>query len=203
MVTRNQLRIQLLNVLQGGILSAQTIDAIEKELSEAELGVLVSMSTDWYPDIDIKFFKNFDNPAWLVDVTKKYNNVLNSFDVYSIVRGIFIEVLDNILRYLKFRRENSDVGCKEIFDAVYEYVCMLRCQCDMPEISVKEQENEMLIKILKSSEPELNKLVMALLCRFSFDEKHISLVEDFLNQRKDLVLNYVKIVGIKKRNFIF
>ena len=74
MVTKNQLRIQMLNVLQGGILSVQTMDAIKEELSEDELGVLISMSTDWFPDIKLQ--KNFDNPSWLVDVTKKYNNVL-------------------------------------------------------------------------------------------------------------------------------
>ncbi len=201
MVTKNQLRIQMLNVLQGGILSVQTMDAIKEELSEDELGALISMSTDWYPDIKLQ--KNFDNPSWLVDVTKKYNNVLNSLDVFSVLRGSYIEVLDNVLRYLDFRRENSDVGCKDIFDAVYAYVKILRCRCDMPDISVWNQENEMLNKIIKSSEPELNKLVMALLCTFSFDEKHILLVEDFFHKRKDLIFDYVQIIGNKRCHFIF
>ena len=107
------------------------------------------------------------------------------------------------MRYLDFRRENSDVGCKDIFDAVYAYVKILRCRCDMPDISVWDQENEMLNKIIKSSEPELNKLVMALLCTFSFDKKHILLVEDFFHKRKDLIFDYVQIIGNKRCHFIF
>lgn len=201
MVTSNQLRLQLFSVLHGEVFSSQTMATLTEKLSEEELGALVVMFTDISQELNIK--EKCDDCDWLIDVAKKYHQLLLSLNVSSIIHGTYIEILDNVLRYLNFRRENSDIGCKEIFDAVHEYVHMLRCQCDMPELSVTEQEEQMLIKILKSSEPELNKLVMALLCCFAFDKGHISLVEDFFNQRKDLVLNYVKIIGTKKRNFIF
>lgn len=201
MVTSNQLRLQLFSVLHGEVFSSQTIFLLQEKLSEEELGALVVMFTDISQNLNIQDRR--DDCEWLVDVAKKYYQFLLSLNVNSIVRGTYIEILDNVLRYLNFRRENSDVGCKEIFDAVHEYVRMLRCKCDMPEISVTEQERQMLTAILGSFEPELNKLVMALLCCFSFDKKHISLVENFLMQRRDLVLNYVRIIGKKKCNFIF
>lgn len=201
MVTSNQLRLQLFSVLHGEVFSSQTMSTLTEKLSEEELGALVVMFTDISQDLNIQ--EKRDDCDWLIDVAKKYHQLLLSLNVGSIIRGTYIEILDNVLRYLNFRRENSDVGCKEIFDAVHEYVRMLRCKCDMPELSVTEQESQMLTEIVKSSEPELNKLVMALLCRFSFEEKHIPLVEDFLKQRKDLVLNYIKIIGTKKCNFIF
>lgn len=201
MATKNQLRLQMFSVLHGEVFSSSTMATLMEKLSEEELGALVIMLTDISQGLNI--VDKCDDCDWLIDVAQKYHQFLLSLNVGFVIHGIYIEILDNVLRYLNFRRENSDVGCKDIFDAVHEYVRMLRCQCDMPELSVTEQESQMLTAILKSSEPELNKLVMALLCSFSFAEKHISLVENFLEQRRDLVLNYVKIIGTKKCSFIF
>ncbi len=201
MVKSNQLRLQMFSILHGDVFSSQTMATLTEKLSEDELGALVVMFIDISQGLNIQ--EKSDDCEWLIDVAKKYHQLLLSLNINSIIHGTYVEILDNVLRYLNFRRENSDIGCKEIFDAVHEYVRMLRCQCDMPELSVTEQENRMLTAIFKSSEPELNKLVMALLCRFSFEEKHIPLVEDFLKQRKDLVLNYIKIIGTEKCNFIF
>lgn len=201
MVTKNQLRLELFNILQGGILSVQTMDRLKAELSESELSALVSIFIELYPELKLQ--EKSDNILWLINIAKKYSKVKAWLDVSDILKGTFIEILDSILAYLNFRRQNSDVGSKDIFNSVYEYVQILRCRCDMREVPVCEQESKMLNKILRTSEPELNKLVMALLCYFSFDEEHIPLVEVFLKKKKDLVLNYVKIMGTQKRSFIF
>lgn len=203
MVTKNQLRIQMFNVLQGDVLSPETKAILTGKLSEEELGALVAMFADLYPDL--KQQDKFNDCEWLLDVAKKYSQVLSSLNVNFITQGSYIEILDNILQYLNFRRENSDVGCKEIFDVVFEYVHMLRCKCDMAGLSVTAQEHEMLVQILKSREPELNVLVMSLLCYFSFDENHVPLVAEFLEKKRPLVLCYLKVVlsSNKKRNFIF
>ena len=131
--------------------------------------------------------------------------VLASLKVNFITQGAYIEILDNVLLYLKFRRENSDVGSKDIFDSVHEYVRMLRCKYDISSLSIEAAEHDVLVQIMKTTEPELNTLLMALLCYFAFDNNHIPLVEEFLYQRKKLILSYLKIILIngKKRNFIF
>ena len=208
MVTKNQLRIQLFNVLQNEVISEATIATLYQKLSEEELGALVAVFADnldaLYPDMDSQSNK-FDNSEWLIDIAKKYCQVLASLKVNFITQGAYIEILDNVLLYLKFRRENSDVGSKDIFDSVHEYVRMLRCKYDISSLSIEAAEHDVLVQIMKTTEPELNTLLMALLCYFSFDNNYIPLVEEFLYQRKKLILSYLKIILIngKKRNFIF
>lgn len=207
MVTKNQLRIQLFNVLHGDVLSAKTIEILSEKLSEEELGALISMLLDNLDSLyqDLKSGDKFNDCDWLVDIAHKYNQVLHSLNVNFITQDLYINHLDKILAYLALRQQRSDVGCKKIFDSVYTYIRMLRCRCDLAEISVLSQEYNMLLHIVKYSDPELNVLVMSLLCAFSFDDKHIALVENFLSAKREVVSSYLNAAFVTsvKRNFIF
>lgn len=205
MVTKNLLRLQMFNVLHENVLSSETIEYLKKNLSEDELGALVSMFMDnsdtW--NSDLKSQRKFDDRNWLIDIAQKYNQVLMSLDVSFITQGSYVVLLDDVLLYLKFRLENSDVSTREVFDAVYEYVRILRCRCDVQEIPVLDSENKLLSKIVENSEPELNLLVMSLLCCFSFDDKNIPLVQEFLNNKKHLILYYLKIFNVVGKIILF
>ncbi len=205
MVTRNQLRLTLFNALHGSLLSQNLMDELCKKLSEEELGALVAMFIDnaavSFPDLKLQ--EKLGDCQWLVNIAQKYNQVLKSLRVNFITQGLYVSFLDKILAYLAFRRQISDTGCLEIFEAVHEYVRMLRCKCDMSDISVLPREHKMLEAIIKSTEPELNARVASLLCYFSFDENHTVLVNDFWCKKHKLISSYLEIANIeRKHNFI-
>lgn len=191
MVTKNQLRLQMLNVVYNGILSEETILNLTKKLSEEELGALVVMLTDISQELNIQ--EKHNDSDWLVDVAKKYHQLLLSLNVSFLVRSVYVEILDNGLNYLNFRKESGDISDKNVFDAVYGYVHILRCKCEMPALSISLQEYQMFNQILKCFEPELNLLVMSMLSFFSFADENFSLAEEFWKTKKAIVSNFMKL----------